>query len=71
MCGMDLPPAAPVPDNVLDIIGRSMTFPSRDVTSITAGDGFAFGARFDLNTAEFLSGHFSLDWVWAWASIYH
>lgn len=58
MVGMDLPPAAPVPSNVLEIIGTSMTFPSRDISLTASGDGFAFGARFDINTGRISFGPF-------------
>ncbi len=58
MVGMNLPPAAPIPDNVLEIIGTSMTFPSRDETSIRNGNGFAFGARFDVSTGRLSFGPF-------------
>lgn len=58
MVGMELPPPAPIPANVMSIIGSSMTFPSRDETSLRNGNGFAFGARFDFSTGRLAFGPF-------------
>uniref|UniRef100_A0A832G1Q3 Uncharacterized protein n=1 Tax=Ignavibacterium album TaxID=591197 RepID=A0A832G1Q3_9BACT len=58
MVGMNLPPPAPIPANVMSIIGTSMTFPSRDETLTRSGDGFAFGARFDVSTGRIPFGPF-------------
>lgn len=58
MVGMELPPPAPIPSNVLAIIGSSMTFPSRDETLLRNGNGFAFGARFDVSTGRISFGPF-------------
>ncbi|BDQ02020.1 hypothetical protein [Ignavibacterium sp.] len=58
MVGMQLPPPAPVPENVMSIIGTSMTFPSRDETATRNGNGFAFGARFSFSTGRLAFGPF-------------
>ncbi|MCX8056352.1 MAG: hypothetical protein N3F03_01925 [Ignavibacteria bacterium] len=58
MVGKNLPPPPPLPANVLSIIGTSMTFPARDVSLTESGDGFAFGARFDINTGRIAFGPF-------------
>lgn len=58
MVGMNLPPPAPIPSNVLSIIGSSITFPSRDETLQRDGNGFAFGARFDVSTGRISFGPF-------------
>lgn len=58
MVGMNLPPPAPIPANVMSIIGSSMTFPSRDNTLTSNGNGFAFGARFDVSTGRIPFGPF-------------
>lgn len=58
MVGMELPPPAPIPANVMSIIGSSMTFPARDETFIRNGNGFAFGARFDFSTGRLSLGPF-------------